>query len=74
MKIDLVKRNKMKEMKKKNSNYRIEESIPKNHLNVYLSFISIISVSKEVNLRDIQLDIENQEIENHKFSEWFSWN
>jgi hypothetical protein len=64
----------MEKMSKKNTSYKIEESIPKNHLTVYLSFISIISVSKEVNLRDIQLDIENQEIENHKFSEWFSWN
>lgn len=64
----------MEQMKKKNTSYKIEESIPKNHLNVYLSFISIISVSKEVNLRDIQLDIESQEIDNHKFSEWFSWN
>ena len=64
----------MNKMEKKNNNFRIEESIPKNHLTVYLSFISIISVSKEVNLRDIQLDIESQEIENHKFSEWFSWN
>jgi len=64
----------MEQMKKKNTNYKIEESIPKNHLNVFLSFISIISVSKEVNLRDIQLDIESQEIDNHKFSEWFSWN
>lgn len=61
-------------MKKENSNFKIEESIPKNYLTVYLSFISIISVSKELNLRDIQLDIENHEIENHKFAEWFSWN
>lgn len=59
---------------KKNSNYKIEESIPKNHLNIYLSFISIISVSKEVNSHDIQLDIENNSIENHKITEWFSWN
>ena len=64
----------MDKMKKKNNNYKIEESIPKNYLNVFLSFISIISVSKEVNLHDIQLDIENQDIENHKFLEWFSWN
>jgi hypothetical protein len=64
----------MDKMRKKNTSYKIEESIPKNHLNIYLSFISIISVSKEVNLRDIQLDIENQDIENHKLSEWFSWN
>jgi hypothetical protein len=64
----------MEKRGKKNTSFKIEESIPKNYLTVYLSFISIISVSKEVNLRDIQLDIENQEIENHKFSEWFSWN
>jgi hypothetical protein len=61
-------------MKKINTNFKIEETIPKNYLNIYLSFISIISVSKEVNLADIKADIENQELENHKFSEWFSWN
>ncbi|HNW51802.1 MAG TPA: hypothetical protein PKH79_12020 [Prolixibacteraceae bacterium] len=70
----MKKLEKMEEMKKKNCNFKIEESIPRNLLNVYLSFISIISVCKEVNLRDIQSDIESQEIEYHKFSEWFSWN
>jgi len=65
---------KMEQMRKINTNFKIEETIPKNHLNIYLSFISIISVSKEVNLDDIKSDIDNQEVENYKFSEWFSWN
>jgi hypothetical protein len=64
----------MEKMRKINTNFKIEETIPKNYLNIYFSFISIISVSKEVNLADIKSDIENQEFENHKFSEWFSWN
>jgi hypothetical protein len=64
----------MEKMRKINTNFKIEDTIPKNYLNIYLSFISIISVSNEVNLDDIKSDIENQEFENHKFSEWFSWN
>lgn len=54
--------------------FRIEECIPKNLINVYLSFVSIISVVKEINLRDIELDIESVDMENLKFSSWFSWN
>ncbi len=61
-------------MKHKNDNFKIEESIPKNHLNIYLSFVSIISVSKEVNIHDIQVEIEKNEIGDLKFSNWFSWN
>lgn len=64
----------MERIRKINTNFKIEETIPKNYLNIYLSFISIISVSNEVNLEDIKSDIENQEFECHKFSEWFSWN
>jgi hypothetical protein len=64
----------MGKMRKINTKFKIEETIPKNHLNIYLSFISIISVSKEVNLDDIKSDIDNQEVENYKFSEWVSWN
>ncbi|MBN1927232.1 MAG: hypothetical protein JW798_15470 [Prolixibacteraceae bacterium] len=60
-------------MKHKN-NFKIEETIPRNYLNVYLSFVSIISVSKEVNLHDIQLEIEKNEIGDMKFSNWYSWN
>ncbi len=54
--------------------FRVEECIPKNLINVYLSFVSIISVVKEINLHDIELDIENVDVENLKFSSWFSWN
>lgn len=54
--------------------FRVEECIPKNLINVYLSFVSIISVVKEINLHDIELDIENVDMENLKFSSWFSWN
>lgn len=54
--------------------FRVEECIPKNLINVYLSFVSIISVVKEINLRDIELDIESVDMENLKFSSWFSWN
>jgi hypothetical protein len=64
----------MAKMEKKKSTFKIEEIIPKNHLNIYFSFISIISVSKEVNLNDIRLDIENNINENIRFSEWFSCN
>jgi hypothetical protein len=59
---------------KHKDNFKIEETIPRNYLNVYLSFISIISVSKEVNLHDIKLEIEKNEIGDMKFSNWFSWN
>ncbi len=65
---------KINKIRAKSDTFKIEEAIPKNHLNVYLSFISIISVSKEINLHDIQLDIENSDMENLKFSNWFSWN
>ena len=54
--------------------FRVEECIPKNLINVYLSFVSILSVVKEINLHDIELDIENVDVENLKFSSWFSWN
>ena len=64
----------MRKLRKINTNFRIENIIPRNYLNIYLSFISIISVSKGVKLEDIKSDIENQEFENHKFTEWFSWN
>ncbi|MCF8360192.1 MAG: hypothetical protein K9H26_15670 [Prolixibacteraceae bacterium] len=59
---------------KHKDNFKIEETIPRNYLNVYLSFVSIISVSKEVNLQDIQVEIEKNEIGDMKFSSWFSWN
>ena len=59
---------------KHKDNFKIEETIPRNYLNVYLSFVSIISVSKEVNLHDIQVEIEKNEIGDMKFSNWFSWN
>ena len=65
---------KMNRIRHRMDSFRTEECIPKNLINVYLSFVSIISVVKEINLRDIELDIESVDMENLKFSSWFSWN
>ena len=65
---------KMNRIRHRMDSFRIEECIPKNLINVYLSFVSIISVVKEINLRDIEHDIESVDMENLKFSSWFSWN
>jgi hypothetical protein len=64
----------MRKLRYLKTNFKIEELIPKNHLNIYLSFISIISVVKKINLEDIKADIENYEFESNRLIGWLSWN